>query len=85
MIWWGFIVLQIRTLNFLLNGIDHASRFEEILGNLYDYVLWPMMDLFNLLVLVGVAMAAFQRFFWPPERMTLNMDGWIILVLHRSS
>src|SRR2546423_12036364 len=22
LIWWGFIVLQVRTLNFLLNGID---------------------------------------------------------------
>ena len=26
LIWWGFIVLQVRTLNFLLNGIDHSLR-----------------------------------------------------------
>ena len=32
LIWWGFIVLQIRTLNFLLNGIDHSLSFEEIIG-----------------------------------------------------
>jgi Fe-S oxidoreductase len=78
MIWWGFIVLQIRTLNFLLNGIDHSVSLEANLGILYD-LLRPVMDLFNVLVLLGVGMAAFQRYFWRPKRMTLNMDGWMIL------
>jgi Fe-S oxidoreductase len=78
LIWWGFIVLQIRTLNFLLNGIDHDISFEGLVPRAYD-VLRPIMDAFNVLVLIGVAMAAFQRFFWKPKRMTLNMDGWIIL------
>jgi Fe-S oxidoreductase len=81
LIWWGFIVLQVRTLNFLLNGISHDLSFEEIIGDPYVYVMWPMMDLFNLLVLIGVGMAAFQRFFVRPPRLTLNMDAWIILGL----
>ncbi len=79
MIWWGFIVLQVRTLNFLLNGIDHSITFEKNLGDVWDYVLRPTMDVFNILVIAGVAMAAFQRFVWRPRRMTLNLDGWIIL------
>ncbi|HET8943915.1 MAG TPA: (Fe-S)-binding protein, partial [Dehalococcoidia bacterium] len=78
MIWWGFIVLQIRTLNFLLNGIDHDISFEGLVPRLYD-VLRPVMDTFNLLVIVGVLMAAWQRLFWKPKRMTLNLDGWMIL------
>jgi Fe-S oxidoreductase len=77
-IWWGFIVLQIRTLNFLLNGVDHSISLEKNLGIVYD-LLRPVMDTFNVLVLAGVGMAAFQRYFWKPKRMTLNMDGWIIL------
>ena len=77
-IWWGFIVLQIRTLNFLLNGVDHSISLEANLGIVYD-LLRPLMDLFNVLVLIGVAMAAAQRAFVRPKRMTLNMDGWIIL------
>jgi Fe-S oxidoreductase len=77
-IWWGFIVLQIRTLNFLLNGVDHSISFEANLGIVYD-LLRPVMDSFNVLVLIGVGMAAVQRFFWKPKRMTLNMDGWLIL------
>jgi Fe-S oxidoreductase len=81
LIWWGFIVLQIRTLNFLLNGIDHSLSFEANLGDVWDYLLRPMMDIFNILVIIGVAMAAYQRFFVKPPRLTLNMDAWIILFL----
>lgn len=81
MIWWGFIVLQIRTLNFLLDGVNEDVSIEAILGSgIYD-VLRPVMDTFNILVIVGVAMAAFQRLVWKPARMTLNIDGWIILLL----
>src|SRR3990172_3729221 len=78
MIWWGFIVLQIRTLNFLLNGIDHDISFEGLVPGVYD-ILRPVMDGFNLLVIAGCAMAAWQRLFWRPKRMTLNLDGWMIL------
>lgn len=81
MIWWGFIVLQVRTLNFLLNGFSHDISLEKNLGEVWDYALRPTMDLFNVLVIVGVGMAAVQRFVWRPQRMTLNMDGWIILFL----
>ena len=81
LIWWGFIVLQVRTLNFLLNGIHHDISLEKNLGDVWDYLLRPTMDIFNILVIIGVAMAAFQRFVWRPKRLTLNMDAWIILGL----
>jgi Fe-S oxidoreductase len=80
MIWWGFVVLQIRTLNFLLNGVDGSVSLEEIFGSVYDG-LRPVMDAFNILVIVGTGMAAFQRFVWRPARLTLNWDAWIILGL----
>jgi len=81
LIWWGFMVLQVRTLNFILNGVDHDISFEKNLGEFWDYFLRPTMDVFNLLVIAGVAMAAFQRFVWRPQRLTLNYDAWIILFL----
>src|SRR3990172_6957257 len=37
------------------------------------------MDVFNILVLIGCGKAAWQRRFWKPARMTLNLDGWMIL------
>src|SRR3990172_11523723 len=81
LIWWGFIVLQIRTLNFLFNGIDHDLSFEKNLGDAWDYLLRPTMDVFNLLVIAPVPISSFHRFFWRPPRLTLNYDAWIILFL----
>ncbi len=79
MIWWGFLVLQIRTLNFLLKGFNSSISFEHLGGQYYDVAIRAPMDVFNILVLVGCAMAAWQRRFWKPARMTFNMDAWIIL------
>jgi len=81
LIWWGFVILQVRTLNFLLNGIGHDVSFEANLGDLWGYLLRPTLDVFNLLVILGVGMAAFQRFVWRPQRLTLNIDAWVILFL----
>ena len=79
LIYWGFIVLQVRTLNFLLKGIDQDIALEHVFGIFYDIAVRAPMDMFNILVLVGCGMAAWQRRFWKPARMTFNMDAWLIL------
>ena len=75
---WGFIVLQVRTLNFLLEGVSERITLQKLGGWLYR-PLMPVMDLFNLLVLVGVGMAAARRLLFPPKRLTVTRDGYIIL------
>jgi len=79
MIWWGFLVLQIRTLNFLLKGFSEDISFEHLGGQVYDIAVRAPMDMFNILVIVGCLMAAYQRAFWKPARMTFNLDAWLIL------
>ena len=81
MIYWGFIVLQIRTLNFLLKGVNDDISLEHLLGTVYDIGVRAPMDVFNILVIVGCAMAAWQRAFWKPARLTFNWDAWLILFL----
>ncbi len=79
-IFWGFLALQIRTLNFILNGVHEDISLASIFGMLYD--AWrPVMDLFNVLVIVGVVLAMGQRAFYRPKRLTLNWDAWVILFL----
>jgi Fe-S oxidoreductase len=80
LIFWGFIVLQVRTLNFLLNGIHEDVSLQHLFGDVYTGFR-PVMDTFNILVIVGTLMAAWQRFFWKPPRLTLNWDAWVILSL----
>lgn len=79
LIYWGFIVLQVRTLNFLLKGVDNDWAPESWGGIFYDVLVRAPMDQFNILVLVGCGMAAWQRRFWKPARMTFNWDAWLIL------
>jgi Fe-S oxidoreductase/nitrate reductase gamma subunit len=79
LIYWGFIVLQVRTANFLIKGFSAEYSLEELGGVFYDVLVRAPMDLFNILVVVGVLMAAWQRAFWKPARMTFNYDAWLIL------
>ena len=79
LIWWGFLVLQVRTINFLLKGFSTDISLEHLGGVYYDVIIRAPMDLFNILVIVGCLMAAYQRRFWKPARTTLNFDGWLIL------
>lgn len=80
MIFWGFITLQVRTLNFLLDGVHEDASLDSIFGIVFDGYR-PVMDLFNVLVIVGVGLAAFQRLVLRPKRLTLNWDAWLILGL----
>ena len=80
MIFWGFITLQIRTLNFLLDGFHEAISFQSIFGILYTLYL-PVMEVFNLVFILGVGLAAAQRLFVKPARLSLNWDAWFILSL----
>ncbi|MFQ5880703.1 MAG: (Fe-S)-binding protein, partial [Dehalococcoidia bacterium] len=80
LIFWGFIVLQVWTLNFLLDGVHQDASLQSALGDVYDGFR-PLMDAFNALVIVGVLMAAWQRFVWRPNRLSLNWDAWVILGL----
>jgi hypothetical protein len=57
-IYWGFLTLQIRTLNFLIEGFYHDASLQHLFGSVYD-VYRPVMDLFDVLVIIGVG--------WPPR------------------
>ena len=80
MIFWGFLTLQIRTFNFLLAGFHEDISLEAIFGDLYT-LYRPIMDFFNVIVIVGVGLAVAQRVFVKPKRLSLNYDAWVILFL----
>src|SRR3970040_339495 len=61
LILWGFIALQVRTLNFLLNGLHEDASLQSLLGDVYTGFR-PALDAFNVLVIVGAGMAVWQRF-----------------------
>jgi Fe-S oxidoreductase len=80
LIFWGFLVLLIRSLSMLLAGVADPLSLQHLPGGIFNW--WkPVMDAFNVLVMVGIAMASYERFFVKPQRLTLNIDAWRILGL----
>ena len=78
LIFGGFVVLTVRTLELVIEGlIPGFVLLPGIAGNVYTLV----KDAFEVLVLVGVAMAVFRRLFARPKRLDLSMDAWLILFL----
>ena len=74
----GFVVLLVRTVALVVEGL--APGFVLLRGSAGDaYTL--AKDVFEVLVLVGVAMAVFRRAFARPRRLDLTADAWFILFL----
>jgi Fe-S oxidoreductase len=74
----GFVVLLVRTIALVVEGL--APGFVLLSGSAGDaYTL--AKDVFEVLVLLGVAMAVFRRAFARPPRLDLTADAWFILFL----
>jgi hypothetical protein len=78
LIFGGFVVLTVRTLELVVEGlIPGFVLLPGMAGNLYTLV----KDVFEVLTLLGVAMAVFRRAFARPKRLDLTLDAWLILFL----
>jgi Fe-S oxidoreductase len=77
-IFWGFVVTVIGSAEHLFRGLIPGFHLPLIEG-WGPYVF--SQDLFSWLVLVGVVMAVYQRTVTRPSRLTLNLDGMLILGL----
>jgi len=74
----GFVVLTVRTVALVFEGLIPGFA---LLGGLSGDLYTLLKDVFEVLVLVGVAMAASRRAFARPPRLDLTFDAWVILFL----
>jgi Fe-S oxidoreductase/nitrate reductase gamma subunit len=77
-IFWGFLTFQVNTINFFLEGFHEDAALLSWAGGLYT-VYFPLMQVFEVLVVVGVVMAIARRQIVKPPRLTLNWDALVIL------
>lgn len=75
-IFWGFIVISLGTLQFVGEGLKEGFTLPFIGTNPYFYLV---KDIFSLAVLGAVAVAAFRRYVIRPERLEPTLDAAIIL------
>ncbi len=77
-IFWGFCLFCIASLLMLVGGMFpsvHISQVEEI------PILGSIVDLFALLVIVGLVAAGIRRYVFTPQGLERTWDASVILVL----
>jgi len=75
-IFWGFLVLQIRTLYLFAVGFDSSARLP-ILHHEYMFA----KDMTELIVLAMICWAFYRRVITKPARLTLSGEGLLILAM----
>ena len=83
-IFWGFMVLMLNTLHFLIAGFFPAADLHIPLLGRTDLLGGPYLflrDLVEVLVLLAVFYAIFRRMVLKPKRLTQSSEAVLILVL----
>jgi Fe-S oxidoreductase/nitrate reductase gamma subunit len=77
LIFWGFLVLLIRSLTLIVAGYVEGFHIPGVFGDIYTF----SKDIFEGIVVVMVCYAAYRRFFDKPARITRSNDALFILSL----
>ncbi len=79
LIFWGFLVIQLGTLELMLGLLFPGFRFSLFLPDLLYTGLKLLIDVFDLLVLLMIAYATYRRVFVKPRLIPMNLDAGIVL------
>ena len=78
MIFWGFLIITVGTLEQFVSTIYEPANFQFIGETAYSILVF-FQDLFTLLVFVGVGYACYRRFIVRPEGVGKSRDANIVL------
>ncbi len=77
-IFWGFIILQGETIEYLIRGLYNDFRMSMVLGHtLYNFILL-LQDVFGVLVLVAIVIGVVRRWVSRPRHVVLSVDAIVI-------
>ena len=79
MIFWGFIIITVGTLEQFVSTLHNEANFEFIGQTAYSALVF-VQDIFTMLVLVGVLYAAYRRYFVRPEGLGKSSDANVVLL-----
>lgn len=75
LIFWGFCVLSLRSLDLILGGLFPRFSLVDLLGGAgLAYTL--LKDVFEVLVVVGIGLAMLRRALFKPWRLENSLDAW---------
>ena len=78
MIFWGFLVITVGTLELWVNGLVPTWNFSFLGDSIYHF-LKASIDFFNLAVLMAIGFAFFRRLVIKPRLIPMSLDAGIIL------
>ncbi len=79
LIFWGFIVITVGTIETLIQGLFPSFSLALVLGESSARALWAIMDVANLVVLTLIAFAVFRRIVLQPRLIPMSRDASAIL------
>lgn len=80
LIFWGFCVFLLRSAALVFEGATGGWELPFLRGG-FGVAYGLVKDLFAVLVLVGVGVAAFRRAVTRPARLEYSADAWFILAM----
>ena len=78
-VFWGFLMLQIETFEYMIRGFFREFTFGEIIGLTTYNGLLLAQDVAGLLVLAAVTLLAIRRFIVRPDHSIQSSDAAVIL------
>ena len=78
LIFWGFLVLLFRTVSLTIYGFS-PWLFHLLMGNPIGHAYLLLKEVFEVLVLLGIAIAFYRRLIERPARLTLSGEALFIL------
>jgi Fe-S oxidoreductase len=85
LIFWGFLIVSIGTLETILQGVYHGFSFQSLLGTgTWYHGYLASQDWANAIALLAISYAILRRVFFPPLRLQSlakesKTDGYIVL------
>lgn len=69
LVWWGFIVILIGSIEMIIDGLSGSERVLGVLGPVYDVII-ATGDVFGLIVLIMIILFMFRRLFMHVRRFS---------------
>jgi Fe-S oxidoreductase len=79
LIFWGFLVIQLGTLELMLSGLLGGWTYARLLPAPLYAALRTTIDLFSLAVLAMVAYGFYRRIVVKPRLIPMNLDAGLVL------
>ena len=80
-VFWGFIVLQFETVEYIIRGIFPHFTISDVIGiTLANGVVFGQ-DMFGLIITIGVIILGFRRYVIRPRHSIQTFDAALILLL----